>query len=128
MRPDSRARARAGPTRRAFLDARIRTIAFAYVFAVYSYIQPVGYRNAYPTLPDRLAFAHSLGNNKGLRLLYGDPHDIVTVGGYTAWRVGGVLAIAAALFGLLAAVRGGGPRRTPAGWSSSWQGSSGGAP
>ena len=91
--------------RRAFLDARIRTIAFAYVFAAYSYIQPVGYRHAYPTLSDRLAFAQSFASNKGLRLLYGEPYDVVTVGGYTAWRVGGVLAIAAALYGLLAAVR-----------------------
>lgn len=91
--------------RRTFLDARVRTVAFAYVFAAYSYIQPVGYLNAYPTLPDRVGFAHSFANNKGLRLLYGEPHDIATVGGYTAWRVGGVLAIAAAVFGLLAAVR-----------------------
>jgi ABC-2 type transport system permease protein len=91
--------------RRALLDARIRTIAFAYLFAAYSYVQPAGYRRAYPTLTDRLAFAHSFATNKGLRLLYGEPHDVATVSGYTAWRVGGVLAIAAALFGLLAAVR-----------------------
>jgi ABC-2 type transport system permease protein len=92
-------------TRRALLDARIRTVAFAYVFAAYSYIQPVGYRGAYPTLADRLAFAHSFADNKGLRLLYGVPHEIATVPGYTAWRGGGVLAIAAAVFGLLAAGR-----------------------
>jgi ABC-2 type transport system permease protein len=91
--------------RRAFLDARIRTIAFAYVFAAYSYIQPVGYRHAYPALSDRLAFAHSFATNKALRLLYGEPYDIASVSGYTVWRVGGVLAIAAALYGLLAAVR-----------------------
>ncbi len=91
--------------RRAFLDARIRTVAFAYLFAVYSFIQPVGYRHGYPTPSDRLAFARSFANDKGLRLLYGEPHALVTVGGYTAWRVGGVLAIAAALFGLLAAAR-----------------------
>jgi ABC-2 type transport system permease protein len=86
-------------------DARVRTIAFAYLFAIYSYIQPVGYRTAYPKLTDRLAFARSFGENKAIRLLYGQPHQIATVSGYTAWRVGGVLAIAAALFGLLAAVR-----------------------
>jgi ABC-2 type transport system permease protein len=91
--------------RRAFRDARIRTIAFAYVFAAYSYIQPVGYRHAYPTVSDRLAFVHSFANNKAIRLFYGDPHNVQTVTGYTAWRVGGTLAIAAAVFGLLAAVR-----------------------
>ena len=91
--------------RRALRDARVRTIAFAYLFAAYSYVQPVGYRHAYPTFAGRLAFAHSFAGNKGLRLFYGEPHDVLTVSGYTAWRVGGTLAIAAAIFGLLAAVR-----------------------
>ena len=90
---------------RAFRDARVRTIAFAYLFAVYAYIQPVGYRHAYPTPADRLSFAQSFADNAGLRLLYGDPHHVQTVIGYTAWRVGGTLAIAAAAFGLFAAVR-----------------------
>lgn len=91
--------------RRMVLDARVRTVAFAYLFAIYSYIQPVGYRTAYPTLADRLAFARSFGGNKAIRLLYGQPDQIATVSGYTAWRVGGVLALVAALFGLLAAIR-----------------------
>ncbi len=90
---------------RAFRDAQIRTVAFGYLFAVFSYIQPVGYRHTYPTRGDRLAFARSFAENTGLRLMYGQPNDIVTVGGYTAWRVGGVLAIVAAAFGLFAAVR-----------------------
>ena len=100
---------RRGPVRvlarRAFLDGRTRTLAFAYVFAAYSYIQPAGFRTAYPTLADRLSFARSFGTNTGLRLFYGEPHALATVNGYTAWRVGGILAIAAGLFGLLAAVR-----------------------
>ena len=91
--------------RRALRDARTRTLAFAYLFAAYAYIQPVGFRHAYPTETDRVAFAHSFAANKGLRLIYGQPFDVVSVGGYTAWRVGGTLAIAAAIFGVLAAVR-----------------------
>jgi len=91
--------------RRAFRDARVRTISFAYLFAAIAYIQPVGYRDAYPTLSSRLAFARSFGDNKAIRLFYGVPHDLLTVSGYTAWRVGGTLAIFAAVFGLLAAVR-----------------------
>jgi ABC-2 type transport system permease protein len=102
-------RVSAGPglalVRRRLLDLRIVTVAFAYLFAIYSYIQPSGYRSAYPKLSDRLVFAHSFAANKGLRLLYGLPHDVATVSGYAAWRVGGVLALAAALYGLLAAVR-----------------------
>jgi ABC-2 type transport system permease protein len=91
--------------RRAFRDARVRTISFAYLFAVIAYIQPVGYRDAYPTLSSRLAFAHSFADNKAIRLFYGVPHNLLTISGYTAWRVGGTLAIFAAVFGLLAAVR-----------------------
>ena len=91
--------------RRGFRDARVRTIAFGYLFAIYAYIQPVGYRHTYPTVGDRLGFAHSFAGNKAIRLFYGEPHDLLTVSGYSAWRVGGTLAIVAAVFGLLAAVR-----------------------
>jgi ABC-2 type transport system permease protein len=91
--------------RRAFRDARVRTISFACLFAAIAYIQPVGYRDAYPTLSSRLAFARSFGDNKAIRLFYGVPHDLLTISGYTAWRVGGTLAIFASVFGLLAAVR-----------------------
>ncbi len=89
----------------ALRDARVRTIAFGYLFALYAYIQPVGYRHAYPTISDRLGFARSFADNKAIRLFYGEPHDLLTVSGYAAWRVGGTLAIVAAVFGLLAAVR-----------------------
>ena len=90
---------------RAFLDARTRTVVFAYLFALYGFVQAYGYRHAYPTAADRLSFARSFAANVGLRLFYGLPHDIVTVQGYVAWRVGGTLAIAAAVYGLFAAVR-----------------------
>ena len=101
--------ARSGPalalTVRAFRDARTRTIVFACLFGIYAYVQAFGYRSAYPTLADRLAFAATFAANAGLRLFYGQPHDVATVNGYVAWRVGGTLAIAAAVFGLLAPVR-----------------------
>jgi ABC-2 type transport system permease protein len=86
-------------------DARTLTVVFAYLFLVYSFVQPVGYRRVYTTTASREQFARGFGTNPGLRLLYGEPHNIATVSGYTAWRVGGVLAIAAAVFGLLASVR-----------------------
>jgi ABC-2 type transport system permease protein len=92
-------------TRRTFADARIRTISFAFLFAAVAYLNPVAYRHTYPTLAQRLEFAHSFGNNKAVVLFYGKAYDLLTVGGYSAWRTGGVLAIIAAVFGLLAAVR-----------------------
>lgn len=91
--------------RRAFLDARVRTVAFAYAFAVYSWLQAAGFRTTYPTPADRAAFARSFAGNDAVRLFYGYPYQVLTVGGYSAWRVGGTLAIAAAAFGVLAAVR-----------------------
>lgn len=91
--------------RRAFRDARVRTISFVYLFALFAYIQPVGYRDAYPTIAERTDFARSFADNKAVRLFYGEPHDLLSVSGYTAWRVGGTLAIFAAIFGLFAAVR-----------------------
>jgi len=103
------ARAGGGPAGaligRAFRDARTLTVVFTYLFAVYSFVQPVGYRRVYTTPVSREDFARSFGTNPGLRLLYGEPHNVATISGYTAWRVGGVLAIAAAIFGVLAAVR-----------------------
>jgi ABC-2 type transport system permease protein len=91
--------------RRAFLDARTRTLSFAYVYVVYSWLQAAGYHSAYPTLVDRAAFARTFAGNTAIRLFYGYPYDVITIGGYSAWRVGGTLALAAAAFGVLASVR-----------------------
>jgi polyether ionophore transport system permease protein len=91
--------------RRAFADGRIRTISFAWLFAFAGYANVVGYRSAYPALKDRIALAHSLGTNDAVRLFYGKPYDLLTVGGYAAWRIGGVMTLFAAVWGLLAAVR-----------------------
>jgi ABC-2 type transport system permease protein len=90
---------------RAFADARVRTISFALLFALSAVIQATAYREGYPTLEDRRDFARSIGETDVARLLYGTPHDLVTVGGYVSWRVGGSMAVFAALFGLLGAVR-----------------------
>jgi ABC-2 type transport system permease protein len=98
-------RARAAVARATARDARVRTIAFVYLFAVVAFIQPISYRHTYPTLADRLSFAHAFGANKAVVLFYGKAYDLLTVGGYSAWRVGGTLALFAAVFGLLAAVR-----------------------
>jgi len=91
--------------RRALRDARVRTISFGYLFAFYAYVQPVAYRDGYKTLSSRVGFARAFADNKAVRLFYGEPHNLLTVSGYAAWRVGGTLAIFAAIFGLLAAVR-----------------------
>lgn len=92
-------------TRRTFADARIQTGCFALFFGLIAYASAAGYRRAYPTLKDRLDFAHSLATNKAVELFYGVPHDLVTVGGFTAWRVGGFCSIVAAVWSVFATVR-----------------------
>src|SRR5438067_6051840 len=90
---------------RASADARVRTLCFAAFFAIYGLAQGAGYKKTFPTVADRLNFARNFGNDASLKLFYGVPHHIETVGGYVDWRVGGVTALVAAFFGLLAAVR-----------------------
>ena len=91
--------------RRTFADSRVRNGSFAVFFTLYAYVQVVGYRHTYTTLADRLEFARSFGATTTLRLFYGLPHDLLSVGGYTAWRVGGTASIFAGVWGLLAAIR-----------------------
>lgn len=91
--------------RRTLADSRVRNISYAALFALLTYANTVGYRSTYPTLADRLDFARAFGDNASVRLFYGRPHDLLTVGGYTAWRMGGFLAIFAGMWGALAAVR-----------------------
>jgi polyether ionophore transport system permease protein len=91
--------------RRAFADGRARNLSFAVFFALIALVQAVGYEHSYPTVAERVQFAQSFGENKAIRLFYGVPHDLIHVGGYAAWRVGGTLAIFAAAWGVFAAVR-----------------------
>lgn len=91
--------------RRSLSDSRIRNASFALLFALLAYVNVVGYRHSYPTRADRLEFARTFGTNKAVQLFYGMPHDLLSVGGYTAWRVGGTSSILAAAWGLVAAVR-----------------------
>jgi ABC-2 type transport system permease protein len=90
--------------RRTLADSRTRTIAFALLFFVASAAQVLTYRSSYPTLEDRMQLARTFGDDQALRLLYGVPHDLLTVGGWAAWRLG-ALPIFAALWGVLGAVR-----------------------
>ncbi len=90
---------------RTFADARVRMISFALLFFGYALANAAGYKKAYPTLADRLGFAQSFGNNSAVRLFYGTPHHLETLGGYASWRVGGIASLAAAFFGAFAAVR-----------------------
>ena len=90
--------------RRTLRDGRVRTASFALLFALVAYANAAGFRAAYPSVKDRIGFAHSFGDNAMLRLFYGAPHDLLSVGGYSAWRIGGFFSILAGAWGLLSAV------------------------
>src|ERR1019366_1387907 len=91
--------------RRALADSRTRNLSYAAFFGLVAYANVVGYRSTYPTVRSRLDFAHAFGGNASLRLFYGRPYDLLSVGGYSAWRIGGLMSIFAAVWGVLAAVR-----------------------
>jgi len=91
--------------RQYFGDARTRTISFALLFLFASSATVLGYRSAYPTRAERLEFARGIGDTTAVRLLYGVPHDLLTVGGYAGWRLLGSLSVFTALWGVLGAVR-----------------------
>jgi ABC-2 type transport system permease protein len=90
---------------RLFADSKIRTASFAGLLFLYALAQVVGYRHAYPTTADRIEFARTFGVNKALQLFYGVPRNLVSVGGYTAWRFGGFGSIIVAVWALFAAVK-----------------------
>src|SRR5206468_918941 len=90
--------------RLAFRASRTRTIVFGYLFAGIAYASVAGYASAYPARAGRLKLSESLGTNHALRLFYGEPRDLLSTGGYAAWRVGGILTVLAAAWGMLAAI------------------------
>ncbi len=92
--------------RRSLAAGRTRTLSFACLLAFTAYASPVGYRHTYRTTAERLAFARTFGANRAVELFYGTPHSLLSVGGYTAWRVGGVAAIASAVWALFTVVAG----------------------
>jgi ABC-2 type transport system permease protein len=89
---------------RALRDGRNRAASFALLFALVAYANAAGYAGAYPTLKDRLAFVHSFAGNGMFRLFYGVPHDLLTVGGYSSWRIAGFFSILSGAWGLTAVV------------------------
>ena len=91
--------------RRTLGDLRARTAAFSLLFFAIAIANTVGYRSTYPTVADRERLALTFGGNKAARLFYGTPHRLETVGGFAAWRAGGILTVFAAFFGLLIAAR-----------------------
>jgi ABC-2 type transport system permease protein len=91
--------------RRTVGDGKVTTASFAVVFMAMAYANVVGYRHTYPTVKERLELARTFGLNKAVQLFYGRPHDLLTVGGYAAWRLAGFGSVLAAVWAVFAVVR-----------------------
>ncbi|HEX5496264.1 MAG TPA: ABC transporter permease [Mycobacteriales bacterium] len=59
----------------------------------------------YPTVASRRQFATGIGSNPAVRAIYGHGFDLTSVGGLTAWRIGGSGAVLVALMSLLVVTR-----------------------
>jgi ABC-2 type transport system permease protein len=69
-------------------------------------LQAFGIVAAYPNLAQRERIVHDLASNPALGLLYGDIHaNIASVAGYMVYRTSVLLAVVAAVWGLLTATR-----------------------
>ena len=58
------------------------------ILASFPIITASSFQGLYPTLADRLKFAHTIEGNTTFTLLYGPPRALDTIGGLTAWRTG----------------------------------------
>ena len=95
---------------RALLRHQLRSLRrgsliWAFVFALLTVSSAAGYRSTYETVAERLRLARTLGSNAGLQAIFGHAYRLDTVGGFTAWRAGGLLALAGGIWGLLAGTR-----------------------
>jgi ABC-2 type transport system permease protein len=75
------------------------------VFGVVVVSSAVGFTSTYSTLEERQKAAATLGTNKGLQALFGVPHRIETVGGWTAWRSLGLVSLIGAVWALLSSTK-----------------------
>jgi len=90
--------------RHALRGERVRLGVIALIAVLYTLANVIGYAQAYPTLASRVQFARAFSDNIALRLFYGVPHDLTTVGGFFEFRAMGMLAILVSAWALFAAI------------------------
>ncbi|HEY3764491.1 MAG TPA: hypothetical protein VGL44_04990 [Gaiellales bacterium] len=84
---------------------RVRGAVMISIAVLYALANVIGYAQAYPTRASRVEFARAFSDNIALRLFYGIPHDLTTVGGYVEFRAMGMIGILASAWMIFAAVR-----------------------
>jgi len=78
---------------------------WALLFGVFVASKSAGYAAAYPSAVARAKLAVSFGNNIGLSALFGAPHAINTVAGFTVWNTLNVMVIVGGIWALMTATK-----------------------
>ena len=63
------------------------------------------YETFYPSAADRAGLTATIGGNPSVAVIYGPAFDLSTAGGFTAWRIGGLLAVFTALMAIFTVTR-----------------------
>ncbi|HEX5401016.1 MAG TPA: ABC transporter permease [Pseudonocardiaceae bacterium] len=84
---------------------RVMLPAWCYLIIALAVGTAYSFKGLYPTPASRLAFAHSFAGNPTFSALTGPTFDLSTIGGLTAWRIGGLGGLLMALFNILVVVR-----------------------
>jgi ABC-2 type transport system permease protein len=84
---------------------RIVLPAWIYLMIALSVGTAYSFRGLYPTAASRLAFARSIAANPTLQAFTGRTFDLTTVGGLTAWRIGGLGGLLIGLMNIIVVVR-----------------------
>jgi ABC-2 type transport system permease protein len=80
-------------------------VGWGVVFGVYVAAQALSYASSYSTPALRRLLAQQFGSNAGISALVGPAFRIDTVPGFTAWKCLAVMAITAAVWGILSSTR-----------------------
>ena len=80
-------------------------LAWTSLLAVNAAVVVLGYEAAYPRAEQRELFAAQIGANLGFQALYGRAFDLLTAGGFTAWRFGGLVSVIVMIWGASSAIR-----------------------
>lgn len=82
-----------------------RTTPWAVAFGLVVASSAIAFSSAFADAASRQALATSLSTNVGLAAVFGVPHRVQEVGGFTAWRSLGLLSVVGGVWGVLAGPR-----------------------
>jgi ABC-2 type transport system permease protein len=88
-----------------YRQQRRGAIIWGSVFGMFMWVSAAGYAQAYPTTEDRATVVRTLGENTGIRSIFGPPRALDTVQGFTAWRSATSFVVIGAVWGLLLATK-----------------------